>query len=163
MPFSPLADEGPNESADVCWLPGGYPELHAGRLAANRRFHERLRAFAETRPVHGECGGYMVLGAGLIDKEGTRHAMTGLLGLETSYARRKMHLGYRKAELKSAIPGLPAGAQLRGHEFHYATILAQPDAALASVCDANGADVVETGSRRGNVTGTFFHLIAEDR
>ena len=163
MPFSPLADDGPNDSADVAWLPGGYPELHAGRLAANGNFRRRLRRFADTRPVHGECGGYMVLGAGLVDKEGARHAMTGLLGLETSFARRKMHLGYRKAELKSPMPGLPAGAQLRGHEFHYATILAQPDAALASVCDANGVDVVETGSRRGNVTGTFFHVIAEDR
>jgi cobyrinic acid a,c-diamide synthase len=163
MPFSPLADEGPNEAADVAWLPGGYPELHAGKLAAHSRFHERLRAFAATRPVHGECGGYMVLGAGLVDKEGTRHAMTGLLGLETSFAKRKMHLGYRRAVLKSPMPGLPAGAELRGHEFHYASILAQPDVALASVRDANGADVVETGSRRGNVSGTFFHLIAEDR
>ena len=163
MPFSPLADEGPGVSADVVWLPGGYPELHAGRLAANDNFCKRLRAFAETRPVHGECGGYMVLGAGLVDKEGTRHAMTGLLGLETSFARRKMHLGYRKAELQSPMPGHAAGAQLRGHEFHYATILAQPDAPLASVRDANNADVAESGSRRGNVTGTFFHLIAEDR
>jgi cobyrinic acid a,c-diamide synthase len=163
MPFSPLADEGPNDSADVAWLPGGYPELHAGRLAANDNFQNRLRAFAETRPVHGECGGYMVLGAGLVDKEGTRHAMTGLLGLETSFAKRKMHLGYRKAKLKSSMPGLATGAQLRGHEFHYATIVAQPDAALATVRDANGADVVESGSRRSNVTGTFFHLIAEDR
>jgi cobyrinic acid a,c-diamide synthase len=163
MPFSPLSDESPNDSADVCWLPGGYPELHAGRLAANRAFHGGLKAFAETRPVHGECGGYMVLGNGLIDKEGTRHAMTGLLGLETSFAKRKMHLGYRKAELRSAIPGHAAGAHLRGHEFHYATILTQPDTRLAIVRDANGADVTETGSRRGHVTGTFFHLIAEDR
>src|SRR5579871_6850793 len=163
MPFSPLADEGPDEGADVAWLPGGYPELHAGRLAANGNFSKRLRAFAETRAVHGECGGYMVLGAGLVDKEERRHAMTGLLGLETSFARRKMHLGYRKAALTSPMPGYGAGAQLRGHEFHYATILAQPDAALASVRDANGTDVVETGSRRGKVSGTFFHLIAEDR
>jgi cobyrinic acid a,c-diamide synthase len=163
VPFSPLADEGPDASADVAWLPGGYPELHAGRLAANGNFRQRLCAFAQTRPVHGECGGYMVLGAGLVDKEERRHAMTGLLGLETSFARRKMHLGYRKAELTSPMPGHSAGARLRGHEFHYATILAQPDAALASVSDANGADVVETGSRRGHVSGTFFHLIAEDR
>jgi len=113
--------------------------------------------------VHGECGGYMVLGRGLTDKQGTRHEMTGLLGLETSFAKRKMHLGYRKAELQAPMPGFAAGARLRGHEFHYATILAQPDAQLATVRDANGGDVSETGSRRGNITGTFFHLIAEDR
>ena len=163
MPFSPLADEGPHESADVCWLPGGYPELHAGRLAANQRFRHALRAFAETRPVHGECGGYMVLGAGLIDKDGARHEMLGLLGLETSFATRRMHLGYRLAKLVSGMPGHESGARLRGHEFHYATILSQPDAPLAAVQDANGADVIETGSHRGHVSGTFFHLIAEDR
>jgi cobyrinic acid a,c-diamide synthase len=163
LPFSPLADEGPREDADVCWLPGGYPELHAGRIAGNQKFHEALRSFAATRPVHGECGGYMVLGQGLVDATGTRHEMTGLLGLETSFATRRMHLGYRLAELAVAVPGHAAGRRLRGHEFHYATILAQPDPALASVRDANGAQVLETGSRRGRVTGTFFHLIAEDR
>jgi len=163
MPFSPLADEVPNDAADVCWLPGGYPELHAGRIAANRRFHHALQVFAQTRPVHGECGGYMVLGTALIDAKGTRHEMTGLLGLETSFAMRRMHLGYRLAELTADMPGNATGTRLRGHEFHYATILSQPDPALARVRDANGADVVETGSRRGRTTGTFFHLIAEDR
>lgn len=161
--FSPLADEGPDDGADVCWLPGGYPELHAGRLAANHRFRRALRSFAETRPVHGECGGYMVLGAGLIDANGTRHEMTGLLGLETTFAVRKMHLGYRLAELTTAIPGHRAGERLRGHEFHYSTIVSQPDTPLAIVRDATGAIVAETGSRRERATGTFFHVIVEDR
>lgn len=163
LPFSPLVEEGPDDSADICWLPGGYPELHAGRIAAANRFRQALNIFAETRPVHGECGGYMVLGSGLTDAAGVRHEMTRLLGLETSFAKRRMHLGYRLAELSCGIPGHERGARLRGHEFHYATILAQPDAPLAAVRDANGAEVAETGSRRGRVTGTFFHLIAEDR
>jgi cobyrinic acid a,c-diamide synthase len=161
--FSPLADEGPDPSADVCWLPGGYPELHAGRIAANAHFRSGLRSFAETRPVHGECGGYMVLGAGLTDADGVRHEMGGLLGLETSFAKRRMHLGYRLAELAAPMPGHRPGARLRGHEFHYSTILAQPDMPLAVVHDATGAVIAETGSRRGRASGTFFHLIAEDR
>jgi cobyrinic acid a,c-diamide synthase len=161
--FSPLADEAPDTRADVCWLPGGYPELHAGRLAANGRFRAALRAFAETRPVHGECGGYMVLGTALTDADGVRHQMTGLLGLETSFAKRCMHLGYRLAELTTPIPGHQAGSRLRGHEFHYSTIVAQPDTPLAVVRDAAGSVVAETGSRRAHATGTFFHLIAEDR
>jgi cobyrinic acid a,c-diamide synthase len=161
--FSPLADEGPDMSADVCWLPGGYPELHAGRLSANAKFQRQLCSFAETRPVHGECGGYMVLGRALTDADGVNHAMTGLLGLQTSFAARRMHLGYRLAELASPIPGYQTGSRLRGHEFHYSTILAQPDTPLALVRDATGAMIAETGSRRGAVTGTFFHLVAEDR
>ena len=105
----------------------------------------------------------MVLGTALTDAEGASHPMTGLLGLQTSFAQRRMHLGYRLAELASPIPGYPTGSRLRGHEFHYSTILAQPDTPLALVRDATGAVMAETGSRRGAVTGTFFHLIAEDR
>ena len=162
MPFSPLADEAPDPGADLVWLPGGYPELHAGRIAAAARFLGGLRAHAETRPVHGECGGYMVLGQALIDAGGVSHPMAGLLGLVTSYEKRRLHLGYRLARLVAPMPGLATGAQARGHEFHYSTILDQPDPPLAEVTDAEGDAVAETGSRRGTVTGTFFHLIAED-
>ncbi|PTX42810.1 hydrogenobyrinic acid a,c-diamide synthase (glutamine-hydrolysing) /cobyrinate a,c-diamide synthase [Gemmobacter caeni] len=161
LPFSPLADEPPPE-ADLVWLPGGYPELHAGRIAAAGRFMAGLRAHADTRPVHGECGGYMVLGQALTDASGTAHAMAGLLGLATSYEKRRLHLGYRLATLQAPMPGHAPGTRLRGHEFHYSTILSQPDAPLANVTDADGAPVAETGSRRGHVTGTFFHFIAED-
>ncbi|MEM0947173.1 MAG: cobyrinate a,c-diamide synthase [Pseudomonadota bacterium] len=160
LPFSPLSDTPPDPSADLVWLPGGYPELHAGRLAAATRFRDGLRRHAETKPVHGECGGYMALGAALIDKHGTCHEMAGLLGLVASFERRKFHLGYRRAVLQAPMPGQPAGAALRGHEFHYTTILDQPDAPLASVADADGNPVPETGSFCGNVSGTFFHLIA---
>jgi cobyrinic acid a,c-diamide synthase len=165
LPFSPLADERPDPSADCCWLPGGYPELHAGALAAATTFRAGLRAFAETKPVHGECGGYMVMGQALIDKEGARHQMAGLLGLVTSYATRKMHLGYRAATLCADIPGHLTSARLRGHEFHYSTITHQPDPPLADVTDATATPVPETGSHRrqtggGHSTGTYFHLIA---
>lgn len=101
----------------------------------------------------------MALGEGLIDKEGHRHEMAGLLGLVTSYEKRKFHLGYRRARLLAPIPGFAAGAWLRGHEFHYSTILEQPDAPLAQVADADGNPAPESGSFRGQVTGSFFHLI----
>ncbi len=160
LPFSPLADEAPDPTADICWLPGGYPELHAGVLAAAGRFWAGLRRFAQARPVHGECGGYMVLGQALVDADGVAHPMAGLLGLVTSYEKRRLHLGYRSATLCAPMPGHAPGARLWGHEFHYSTILAQPDAPLAQVCDAAGKPVAETGSMRERVSGSFFHLIA---
>ncbi len=159
-PFSPLADEAPAADADLVWLPGGYPELHAGTLASAGTFLAGLRRHAQSRPVHGECGGYMVLGAGLIDRDGQRHAMAGLLGLVTSYADRKLHLGYRHARLLAPAAGFAAGAGLRGHEFHYSTIVDQPDAPLAQVTDPDGAAVAQSGSFRGMVTGSYFHLVA---
>ena len=161
LPFSPLADESPPEHADSCWLPGGYPELHAGALAAARHFSGGLRRFAQTRPVHGECGGYMVLGESLEDATGQRHAMTGLLGHSTSFAKRKLHLGYRSARLLADGVLGRRGALLRGHEFHYASlVVAGDDTPFAEINDAQGRGSEATGGRRGRVTGAFFHAIA---
>jgi cobyrinic acid a,c-diamide synthase len=162
VPFSPLADEPPPSDCDVCWLPGGYPELHAGQLGAAARFREGLRRFAKTRAVHGECGGYMSLGESLIDASGVAHPMAGLLGVETSFEKRRMTLGYREARIASHCALGPEGALLRGHEFHYATIAASGgDDPFAYVRDVYGAPPAPAGSRRGRVTGSFFHMIAE--
>src|SRR3546814_2033060 len=94
-------------------------------------FLSGLRRHALDRPIHGECGGYMVLGEALIDADGQAHAMAGLLGLVTSFAERRLHLGYRRARLLAPLGGMPAGAMLNGHEFHYSAIVEQPDSPLA--------------------------------
>jgi cobyrinic acid a,c-diamide synthase len=161
LPFSPLADAAPDPSADAVYLPGGYPELQAGRLAGNRRFLDGLRAAAgQGRSIYGECGGYMVLGTGLTDAEGHRHAMAGLLPVETSFAERRLHLGYRRAALAAATPLGAAGTVWRGHEFHYASILSEgPGEALFEAWDAEGAPLGRLGRRAGSVFGSFFHLI----
>jgi cobyrinic acid a,c-diamide synthase len=160
--FSPLADEPPPNDCDACWLPGGYPELHAGRLANAHRFREGLRRFAATRPVHGECGGYMVLGEGLEDAYGIRHAMVGLLGHSTSFATRKLHLGYREGRLLADGALGRAGSIIRGHEFHYATaIQSGGDEAFLELTDALGQPAGGAGTRRRNVSGSFFHAIAQ--
>ena len=158
--FSPLADEPPPPASDMCWLPGGYPELHAGRLAGNARFLDGLRAFAAGKPVHGECGGYMVLGRALIDGEGRTHAMAGLLPVETSFAVRKLHLGYRRARWRDAMPFAAAGEESWGHEYHHATLLPGPAATLADMTDGTGEPLAPAGHRSGLVTGSFFHVIA---
>lgn len=159
--FSPLADDMPPEDCDSCWLPGGYPELHAGRLATASRFRDGLTRFAATRPVHGECGGYMVLGQRLVDADGASHTMTGLLGHATSFAQRKLHLGYREARLLSDSPIGPAGSLVRGHEFHYAALIANgDDQPFAELADGQGQTLGMSGGRRGHVTGAFFHAIA---
>ena len=160
--FSPLADEAPPVDCDFCWLPGGYPELHAGRIAAAENFLSGLRRFADNRPVHGECGGYMVLGAALTDAAGAVHQMAGLIGVETSFARRRMNLGYRDATLIAACGLGAAGRKFKGHEFHYSTLTTTGgDEPFAEVSDAYGAAPIPSGSRRGGVTGSFFHIIAE--
>ena len=159
--FSPLADEAPDARADAVYLPGGYPELHAAKLAANTLFLEGVTAAAgRGAVVFGECGGYMVLGDGLIDGTGARHAMAGLLRLVTSFAAPKLHLGYRRAALAAAGPLGAAGAAFRGHEFHYSEVVEQgPGAPLFTCSDARGHDLGAAGLADGRVMGSFIHLI----
>lgn len=163
--FSPLADEAPNKNCDSVFLPGGYPELHAEKLAANSLFLRGLRD-AATRGafIYGECGGYMVLGEQLVDADGQSHQMAGLLPLETSFAARKMHLGYRVATAKGALPFVPKGGKIAAHEFHYSTAIREDShitgvERLFDVTDARGENLGACGLRRGNVAGSYIHMI----
>lgn len=102
----------------------------------------------------------MVLGQGIVDAEGVRHAMAGLLQLETSFADRRLHLGYRDARLAVPCALGAAGDRILGHEFHYARTVTAGDVPLVDCRDSDGKTVAEAGARRGSVSGTFFHAIA---
>ncbi|WP_099865054.1 cobyrinate a,c-diamide synthase [Pararhizobium haloflavum] len=156
--FSPLAGEAPHDDADAVYLPGGYPELHAGRLADAFAFREGMhRAMRSGAVIYGECGGYMALGEGLIDAEGERHAMLGLLPLETSFAAPRRHLGYRRLKPRA---GFAWSAPMTAHEFHYAGVVREGEAdRLFDVRDAAGSDLGPAGLQRGRVAGSFMHVI----
>jgi cobyrinic acid a,c-diamide synthase len=160
--FSPLANEPPDPTVDSIYLPGGYPELWAGRLAAATAFAAGLRrAASEGKPIYGECGGYMVLGESLTDADGHSHRMAELLPVSTSFADRRLHLGYRCATLIENTPLGRIGARFRGHEFHYATIVRESRAAdpLMRTTDAAGSELGVCGLRSGSVFGSFIHLV----
>jgi cobyrinic acid a,c-diamide synthase len=159
--FSPLEDEPPEDFADSVYLPGGYPELWAERLASAAGFLTGLRqAAGDQKPIYGECGGYMVLGNALVDGGGRQWQMAGLLPLVTSFADRRLHLGYRSAVLLGPTPLGAAGARFRGHEFHYATIVSQEEVdPLFAMEDAAGRVIGAGGLRHGFVFGSFLHLI----
>lgn len=154
--FSPLADEPPDGAADAVFLPGGYPELHAGRLAGNEHFLEGIRNHRGL--VYGECGGYMALGEAIIDSKGISHRMAGLLPLVTSFEKRRLHLGYRELQ---PLSGSPWPGKLMAHEFHYSTLVAEgPAERLFAARDAAGNALENMGLRRGNVMGSYAHVIA---
>ena len=156
--FSPLADEAPSADADAIYLPGGYPELHAGKLAAAQHFRDGVKAAASRGVrIYGECGGYMVLGEGLVDAAGVHHEMLGLLPVVTSYEKRQRHLGYRRVvPLANSFFEKPMTA----HEFHYSTIVSEGEAdRLFAVRDALDTDLGAAGLQRGNIAGSYMHLI----
>ncbi|THK37153.1 cobyrinate a,c-diamide synthase [Ensifer sp. MPMI2T] len=156
--FSPLDDEAPESGVDAIYLPGGYPELHAEKLAGATQFRKGLHGAAEAGVrIFGECGGYMTLGEGLVAADGRRYEMLGLLPLVTSFAERKRHLGYRRV---APLDNVFFEGPMTAHEFHYATIVSEGAAEpLFAVHDATGNDLGQAGLRRRNVAGSFMHLI----
>ncbi|MGU3577218.1 cobyrinate a,c-diamide synthase [Brucellaceae bacterium C25G] len=156
--FSPLKDEAPHIDCDSVYLPGGYPELFAERLSNAAHFHADMHRLASANvPIYGECGGYMMLGETLEDANGQKHKMLGLLPLETSFAKRRLHLGYRKLK---PLAGAPWQTELRGHEFHYASIEREGGAErLYQVSDAIDEELGFAGLRVGSVSGSFMHVI----
>ena len=156
--FSPVADEAPSLDADAVYLPGGYPELHAGRLADNHAFKAGMLAAKNAgKRIYGECGGYMVLGDALIDASGHSHEMLGLLPLVTSFETRKRHLGYRKV---TPLDGRMFASPMTAHEFHYSTVVTEGDGdRLFEAKDATGNKLGHVGLRRGHIAGSYMHLI----
>lgn len=103
MFFSPMMDEAPDPSCDAVYLCGGYPELHISRIANAEKFRAGMRDAVDRGAfIYGECGGYMVLGEALIDAGGVAHNMLGMLPLISSFADRRLHLGYRRARAEKA-------------------------------------------------------------
>jgi cobyrinic acid a,c-diamide synthase len=154
--FSPLANQAPSPIATTIILPGGYPELHAARLSQANKFMESLRNTKAL--VYGECGGFMVLGDALVDGMGTSHRMAGLLPLTTSFAKPRLHLGYR-----TLLPTAgPWKIPLRGHEFHYSSILRQGYAPpLFKAADATGKELGAIGMRKDNIMGSYAHIVSQ--
>lgn len=158
-PFSPLNDEKPADDANFIFLPGGYPELYLPTLSRNRQFLVGLNEAAMANiPIYGECGGYMVLGTGITDASGNRFDMAGLLDVETSFANKKRHLGYRK--FTPVEPFFWDGPFL-GHEFHYTNVVSASGTPLFTAHDANDQPLGMAGLRKGSVAGSYLHIIAQ--
>lgn len=155
--FSPLADARLPEGAGALYLGGGYPELHAARLAANAAMREGVRRFAEAgRPVYAECGGLMYLSESLVDAAGERHAMAGVLP-GASVLRDRVTLGYREVVALRDSPVARAGETVRGHEFHYSVREAGAGDAAYRRADGEETEGV-VGGPRGNVLGSYLHV-----
>ena len=157
--FSPLRQPELPGDLDGLWFGGGFPELYAQELAANAAMLDSIRSFAASgRPVYGECGGYLYLLEALPGFDGVRHPLLGLLPGEAVMRDRLASLGYREVETVSDTVFGPAGTRLRGHEFHYSALAAEPGGKpLFAAKDLRG-NVRPAGSARGNVCGSYIHL-----
>jgi cobyrinic acid a,c-diamide synthase len=146
--FSPLADDT-LPPCDAVWLPGGYPELHAARLAKNRHLWQSLAGHVDAgQPLLAECGGMMALFETLVDGNGQPHRLGGLLPGTATLQPRLAALGLQAVEL-------PEG-RLRGHTFHYSKSIT-PLAPLVRAATPDGREG-EAVYRRARLTASYVHF-----
>lgn len=158
VPWSPLRDDVPD--VDGLYFGGGYPELHAGRLADNGSALKTVRRLAERgMPIYAECGGLMYLAEALEGGDGIAHPMVGLLPTTVRMRPRRMTLGYREVRFVADTPLGRAGTVARGHEFHYSSMDPVP-ASVPRVWRLTSRDGEEC--REGYLVGrtllTYAHL-----
>ncbi|MBI5749629.1 MAG: cobyrinate a,c-diamide synthase [Nitrospinae bacterium] len=121
--FSPLKDKRLPDDINGIYFGGGYPELYAKRLSANKSLKMQIKDLAERNiPIYAECGGLMYLGRGLKDLKGKEYDMTGLFPYVSKMFEKRMVLGYREVIAADGCPFLSKGEKIRGHEFHYSNI-----------------------------------------
>ncbi|HHD57467.1 MAG TPA: cobyrinate a,c-diamide synthase [Desulfobulbaceae bacterium] len=126
--FSPLHDDTLPEDLDGLYLGGGYPELHASRLADNASMREDIRRFSRSsRPVYAECGGFMYLCESIVDTLGMEHPMAGVYPVRATMGKRLRRLGYRQTTMRAPTSLGRKGDVCYGHEFHYSEIDPMPD------------------------------------
>jgi len=149
--FSPLADAA-LPVCDALWIPGGYPELHAETIAANKAFKNSLTAHvAAGKPVWAECGGMMALFDTLVTLDGQRHAQWGVLPGEVTMQKLLAGLGPQQLALESGT--------LRGHTFHYSTTATplQPAVRTSRPHTEPSDDAGEAVWQVGGVRASYFH------
>ena len=147
--FSPLSD-GALPDADALYLPGGYPELHLDRLAANQAMKAAIQTHhAAHKPIVAECGGMLYLLNTLTDIHGHEAEMVGLLSGSATMQGRLANLGLHSV-------ALPEGA-MRGHTFHYS----QMECSRAPITLSEGARAGRCGEavyRADRLNASYLHL-----
>lgn len=159
VPFSPLTDAAIPEGLDLVYLGGGYPELHAERLAGNRGMLDSIRQHHQQGgQIYAECGGMMYCCRELVDIEGRAWPMLDLLPARTVMQSRRAALGY--VTLRTTRPSLlgPAGTQGRGHEFHYSRLEALGPLEYAAELDDGRGPPRPDGLVAGNLWAGYAHL-----
>ncbi len=159
VPFSPLADAGLPEGTRLVYLGGGYPELHAERLAANRPMRDALRRYHEEGgAIYAECGGLMYCCRELVDGEGRTFPMLDLLPARTVMQPRLAALGYVTWQAGGdTLLGL-AGTELRGHEYHYSRLEPLGPLAPQALLRREGEGPRVDGFTRGGLLAGYAHL-----
>ena len=116
--FSPLEDTA-LPPCDGLYLGGGYPELYAAHLSANRSMLQSIhRAVEQGLPTFAECGGFLYLHDSLTEGDNA-YSLTGILHGGCRNIGKLHHFGYVTLTARRDNLLCRAGEQIRAHEFHY--------------------------------------------
>ena len=157
--FSPLHDERAPE-CDGLIFGGGFPEIFAAQLAANKTMKESVaRAAAAGLPIYSECGGFMYLTREIKDFEGAAHEMCGIIPMSCKMNDRLRTVGYVTAKALGDTVIAAEGEELRGHEFHFSSAEPLGEIPNAFLFTKNRTgDTYPAGYATENILGSYLHL-----
>jgi cobyrinic acid a,c-diamide synthase len=156
FPFSPMHDSSIPEGAQGVYIGGGFPEMYAEALSANRSILDSLKkAASEGMPIYGECGGLMYLSQGITDFEGNLYPMLGLVPGWSRMTRQLARMGYVEIEALEDTILSPKGARLRGHEFHWSEMESKPKPSAYQILHPQAGN---EGYINGNILASYVHL-----
>jgi cobyrinic acid a,c-diamide synthase len=159
VPFSPVHDAVLPDRINLVYLGGGYPELHAARLAANRSMLDSLRDYHRTGgTIYAECGGFMYCGRELVDEEERAFPLLDLLPARTVMQKRRAALGYVTWRATTDTLLGPSGTEVRGHEFHYSRLEPLGTLKPAAVLQREGEEPRPDGFVQGRLLAGYAHL-----
>jgi len=161
IPFSPLIDRQLPPDTGGIYLPGGYPELYAGQLAANTAMIGGIRGAVERNmPVYAECGGFIYLTQGMAGQDGSALAdFAGIFPVRARMLPKRKALGYRQVDYTAGTAMAAAGQSARGHEFHYSEIGEMPEEIDRCYrVTRQGRDLGFEGYRFRNCLASYVHL-----
>ena len=158
--FSPLRDKVLPD-CDWIYIGGGFPEVFAKELEANEKMRESLyKAHKKQIPIYAECGGLMYLGSYLVDEEGKRYSMVGILEGESKMTSGLKRFGYCYGEALEDTILSKKGESLRGHEFHHSEFYSKELAAYRMRKNKEDDDDKTWlgGYSKGNTLASYLHI-----
>jgi cobyrinic acid a,c-diamide synthase len=157
--FSPIADTALPEGIQGLYFGGGYPEIHAEQLGANRSLKSEILNFVESGgPVYAECGGFMYLTKAIVDADGREFPMVGAFETRALMQTRLAALGYAEVTVSSGAAWIRDEVTVRGHEFHYSNTEHPPTTVRRGYAVAQKGRMREEGFWVHRTLASYIHL-----
>lgn len=159
VPFSPLRDTCLPRDIKGLYIGGGFPEVFAPELSRNKALRREIALASQNgMPIYAECGGLMYLMKELVLRDKARHPLCGVFPGTVKMGRRLQTFGYHAVSVRDDMLFAPAGAELKGHVFHWSYVTGMPKRVQRVFSLSRGDKTVLDGYARKRTVASYVHI-----